>query len=95
MAFGRRNRPSLVETAARTAVIAGTANAVNGRAARRQAAATATAPAEGAASEAGAVNAPVAGDDVIAKIERLATLHASGALTDEEFATLKKQAIGA
>ncbi|WP_207767415.1 hypothetical protein [Arthrobacter glacialis] len=37
MAFGRRNRPSLLGTAARTAVIAGTAtaasNAVNAKAA--------------------------------------------------------------
>ena len=87
MAFGRRTRPSLVETAARTAVITGTASAVTGRAARKQAAAQAqAAPA--------ATPAAAPDEDVIAKIERLAALHASGALSDEEFAALKKQAIG-
>lgn len=88
MVLGRRNRPSIVQTAARAAVISGSAtaasNAVNSRAARRQAAAAPAAPAAPAA----------ANEDVIAKLERLAALHASGALTDAEFATLKAQALG-
>lgn len=33
-------------------------------------------------------------DDVIAQIEKLAALHTSGALTDEEFATAKKKLLG-
>lgn len=91
MAFGRRNRPGLIETAARTAVITGTASAVSGRAARRQAAAQ---PAASAAPEAAAAPTVGANEDVVAKIERLAALHAAGSLTDEEFAALKAQAIG-
>lgn len=96
MAFGRRNRPSLLETAARTAVISGTASAVTGRAARKQAAAAAAAApaAPPVAPTEDATPAATGGDDVIAKIERLAALHSSGALTDDEFAALKKQAIG-
>lgn len=33
-------------------------------------------------------------DDVIAQIEKLAALHQSGALTDEEFTTAKKKLLG-
>ncbi len=33
-------------------------------------------------------------DDVIAQIEKLAALHQSGALTDEEFAAAKKKLLG-
>lgn len=33
-------------------------------------------------------------DDVIAQIERLAALHTSGALSDEEFAAAKKKLLG-
>lgn len=89
MAFGRR-RNSLLGTAARAAVITGTvsatSNAVNGRAARAQQAAAAQA-APAAAAPAAPAAAP--NDDVIAKLERLAALHATGALTDDEFAALK------
>lgn len=82
MAFGRRNRrPSLLGTAARTAVIAGTAtaasNAVNAKAANQNAAA---APLAAAA---------VPEDDLLTRLERLAALHASGALSDSEFAAVK------
>jgi hypothetical protein len=87
-----RRRPTLLQTAARTAVITKTATTVAGNSAQKQAAAAAA-----AAPAAAPVAAPpvaVAGDDVVAKIERLAALHASGALTDEEFAALKLQAIG-
>jgi hypothetical protein len=84
-----RRRPTLLQTAARTAVITKTATTVAGNSAQKQAAAAAA-----AAPAAAPVAAPAANDDVIAKIERLAALHASGALTDEEFAALKMQAIG-
>ncbi|TFC22454.1 SHOCT domain-containing protein [Cryobacterium glucosi] len=99
MAFGRRSR-GLAASAARTAVIVGTAtatsNAVHGSAARKQAAAAAAAPAVAAPI---AATAPVAippaapQEDIISKIERLAALHTAGALTDAEFALLKAQAI--
>lgn len=49
------------------------------------------------AQEAMAQQSPVtapAQDDVIAQIERLAALHQSGALTDEEFAAAKKKLLG-
>jgi hypothetical protein len=88
MAFGRRTR-GLGRTVARTAVITGTAaataNAVNARAAER---AGSPAPAADAAE-----HGPVL--DPYEQLERLGKLHASGVLTDEEFAQLKAKAIGA
>jgi hypothetical protein len=105
MAFGRRNRPSLLGTAARTAVIAGTAtaasNAVNNKAAGQQAAAQQAAEQQLLAQQqaqmlpvpaAAPAAAPV--EDLLTKLERLAALHASGALTDAEFATVKASLIG-
>jgi len=96
-------RPGLLGTAARTAVIAGTAQATAGAVARRQAeraappqqyaappSAAAPAPAPVAAAPAPAAD----GDDIVAKIERLAALHASGVLTDAEFAAAKAAALG-
>jgi hypothetical protein len=38
--------------------------------------------------------APAPADPVVEKINQLAQLHASGALTDEEFAAAKAQALG-
>jgi Short C-terminal domain len=38
--------------------------------------------------------APAPGDPTVEKISQLAQLHASGALTDEEFAAAKAQALG-
>lgn len=77
----------LLRTAARTAVISGTATAVSGRVARRQAAAYA-----GEAAPA-APTAP-APDDNIAEIQELAALHSQGVLTDEEFAAAKAKLLG-
>ncbi|SDE25166.1 SHOCT domain-containing protein [Glycomyces harbinensis] len=88
----RIGRPGLLGTMARTAVIAGTAGAVNrsmNRAAssREQTQADAQAYREQQAPPAAAP--PPAGDDVIAKLGRLAELHDAGALTDAEFAAAK------
>lgn len=97
MAFGRRTRPSLLRTATRAAVITGSAtaasNAVNARA-QAPAAAPLAAPVA-AAPVAVVAAAPVAEatEDIVTRIERLAALHSSGALTDAEFTALKAQAI--
>ncbi|AIY02547.1 hypothetical protein ART_2948 [Arthrobacter sp. PAMC 25486] len=101
MAFGRRNRrPTLLGTAARTAVIAGTAtaasNAVNAKAAGQQATAQQAqmmpVPEAAPAPLAAPAAAPV--DDLLSKLERLAALHSSGALTDAEFTAVKASIIG-
>jgi membrane protease subunit (stomatin/prohibitin family) len=79
--------------AARTAVVAGTATAVSGRVARRQASKydeqqqAAAPPAEAAAA------AP-AQDDQIAKLQELAQLNKQGVLSDEEFAAAKAKVLG-
>ena len=89
MLGSRRGRPSLIgraaQTAARTAVIAGTATAVSGRVAGRQMAPAApqTAAAEPAAAATGLT------DESIARLKQLAELHAAGILTEAEFAEQK------
>ncbi|GAA5230081.1 SHOCT domain-containing protein [Arthrobacter cryoconiti] len=94
MAFGRRNRPSLARTVARTAVVAGTAtaasNAVNARNQPTNATQVATHPFPAAVPP--LQEAPA--DDLLSKLERLAALHSSGALTDAEFAAVKASIIG-
>lgn len=83
----------LVRMAARTAVVAGTATAVSGRVARRQAskydqqqeAAAPPSPAAAAAPEQ---------DDQIAKLQDLAQLNKQGVLSDEEFAAAKAKVLG-
>lgn len=96
--FGsRRNRPSLIgraaHTAARTAVIAGTATAVSGAVAGRQAAkAGQVAAPPPVTSE----PAPAAGlaPEAIEQLKQLADLNRQGILTDEEFATQKARLLG-
>jgi len=94
MALRRMGRPGLIGTAARTAVVVGTASAVTGRAAGRQAAGPPPA-APAPAAQPTPVQAPVAppppaaGDDLVAQLERLGQLAAAGVLTPEEFAAAK------
>jgi hypothetical protein len=91
--------PGLLRGVARTAVIAGTASAVNGRVQRRQAEKFADRDAQiisqreqayqEAAPSAPAAPAAPAPPDPIAQLKDLADLHTSGVLTDEEFAAEK------
>jgi hypothetical protein len=100
--FARRG-PGLVGMAARTAVVAGTATAVSGRVARRQADKYAEQDAayvqqQAAAMEQGmqgaAPPAPAAAPDYAAELEQLAQLKAQGIITEEEFEAKKKQILG-
>lgn len=105
----RPMRPSLVGTAARTAVIAGTATAVSGKvaanqAAKAQAAAAAAAPVAPAPAAAppvaeapAAPAAPAAGgltDELIDQLKKLGELRDAGILTDDEFQAKKTQLLG-
>ena len=89
----------LLRMAARTAVVAGTATAVSGRVARRQARKYQE---EQAQAEPEAAPPPEYApdpaappeDDLTAKVQQLATLHSQGLLTDEEFAAAKAKALG-
>jgi hypothetical protein len=87
---------------ARTAVVAGTATAVSNRVSRRQArrwdaqeteAAPPAAPAPAPVAAPPAA-APVPVDPTTAQLERLAGLHSSGVLSDEEFAAAKARLLG-
>jgi hypothetical protein len=80
-AIMRRRRGGLLGTAARTAVIAGTASAVSGKVGRKQNAAH-QAAAGGASS------------DRISQLERLNELKKSGALTKDEFQREKAKLLG-
>jgi hypothetical protein len=93
-----RRGPGLIGMAARTAVVAGTATAVSGRVARRQQQKYSGQDAaymeqQAAAAQQGAMGAAPAEDET-AQIQKLAKLHASGALTDEEFAAAKAKVLG-
>lgn len=103
MRRARVRRPSLLGTAARTAVVAGTASTVvragDRRAAERaQQAADAQAYREQQAvpppPPAPTIASPPLAEDRIAQLERLAQLHASGVLTDTEFAAEKARILG-
>lgn len=103
--------PRLMRGVARTAVVAGTATAVSGRVARRQAErfadrdqAIAANRGQGYAAGAQAsyqqvAPAPAApepqGPDMITQLKQLGELRDQGILTDEEFAVQKAKILGA
>ncbi|HEY0363545.1 MAG TPA: SHOCT domain-containing protein [Solirubrobacteraceae bacterium] len=89
--------------AARTAVVAGTATAVSGRVARRQAARYGEPSPYGSEPQqyepepqqyAPPPPAPAEEDDATAQLQKLAALHTQGVLTDEEFAAAKAKILG-
>ena len=103
---GRRGRPGLVGTMARTAVIAGTATATSNAVSRRQQG-RAQQQADAAAYQEQQYAPPPpqqyappppvaapAGDDLVTKIQELAQLHQQGILTDDEFAAAKQRLLG-
>lgn len=97
-AMGRRG--GLLGTAARTAVVAGTATAVSSRMAHRHKQRVeqddaaqmqeAAAPADVPAATAPAENSDTGGG-ILDQLERLAALRTQGVLTDEEFAAAKQR----
>ena len=109
MRRSRNNRPSLIGTAARTAVVVGTATAVSGavagsqqqKAAAKQAEASAAqqqalAEQQAALEAAQPAAAPAAGltDDTLAQLKKMGELHQAGILSDEEFAAMKTKLLG-
>jgi hypothetical protein len=90
----------LLRMAARTAVVAGTATAVSGRVARRQAARYDEQDAQQYAQEPQYAPQPQyapeppAEEDDTAQLQKLAALHTQGVLTDEEFAAAKAKILG-
>lgn len=100
-----RRRPSLIGTAARTAVIAGTATAVSGNVARnqhqaaQQQAAAKQAQVDAAVQDAMAQQAPVLpppmgvppANDLVAQLQQLADLRTAGILSDAEFEAAKSK----
>ncbi len=84
--------PRLGRAVARTAVIAGTATAVSGKVAQRQA----DKQEEKESAQAAAAPAPAAAPetDAVSEIERLGALKEKGLLTDEEFAAAKAKILG-
>jgi len=88
----------LLRMATRTAVVAGTATAVSGRVARRQAAKydqqtqQAAPPPEQYAAP--AAPPPPPADDSMEQLQKLAELHTQGVLSDEEFAAAKAKILG-
>jgi hypothetical protein len=98
--------PGLLRGVARTAVVAGTASAVNGRVQRRQAEKFADRDAQIAAQRQQAYDAQqapppqaapppaAAAPDTIQQLKDLADLKAQGILTEEEFAAQKAKILG-
>lgn len=92
--------PGLLRGVARTAVIAGTASAVNGRVQRRQAERFADRDAQIYADRqqayAAATSTPTSAgsSDRIEQLRELGELRSSGVLTDEEFAAEKARIMG-
>lgn len=106
----RFGRPGLLGTAARTAVIAGTAQATAGAIGRRQAnraqeqyqaeqypaAQQAPPPPQPAPPPAAGPTPPSAhsNDELLAQLTQLGDLHGQGVLTDAEFAAAKAKLLG-
>jgi hypothetical protein len=98
--------PGLLRGVARTAVVAGTASAVNGRVQRRQAEKFAGRDAQIVAqrqeaydqqappSPAAPSPAPASSGDVVQQLKDLADLKNQGILTEEEFAAQKARILG-
>lgn len=90
--------------ATRTAVVAGTATAVSGRVAHRQAQKydqqayeqqqQAAAQQQAAQQQAPAQPAAPPEDEATAQLKNLANLHSQGVLTDEEFSAAKAKVLG-
>ncbi len=105
---GRRRRPSLVGTVARTAVVAGTAQAAAGRVHRNQqtrwsqqdaaaAAAMTAPPAAPPVAPAPAPTAPSPAQDLdaqLAQLAQLGELRDQGILTEAEFEAKKARILG-
>jgi putative oligomerization/nucleic acid binding protein len=92
-----RRGPGLVRGMARTAVVAGTATAVSGRVARRQQQRWAQQSGEATQQQSAAAPPPPAAPasgDVTSQLQELASMHASGALTDDEFEAAKARVLG-
>ena len=89
----RRRGPGLMRMAAGTAVIAGTAGAVRHHQEQKYQSQEAQAYEQQAAAAPAPAAAPAV-DPVTAQIQQLAALHASGAISDEEFAAAKAKALG-
>jgi hypothetical protein len=85
----RNGRPGLIGTAARTAVIAGTATAtigaVGGRSQPQPQAVPQAAPSPAA---------PALTEETIAKLKQLGELHTAGVLNEQEFAQAKAKLLG-
>jgi Short C-terminal domain len=90
--------PPLLRGIARTAVVAGTATAVSNRVSQRQAERWASQGQGAPAYLGGAPAAPAAPGTApaapIDQLKELGELHASGVLTDEEFAAQKAKLLG-
>jgi hemolysin activation/secretion protein len=92
----------LLRMAARTAVVAGTATAVSGRVARRQAARYDQQEQQQYAQQPQYAPPPqyapepqeAPEEDATAQLQNLAALHTQGVLTDEEFAAAKAKILG-
>jgi hypothetical protein len=87
--------PGLLRGVARTAVVAGTATAVSNRVSRRQAERWAVQEQPQAYAAPPQAAAPAPQSDSIAQLKQLGELHASGVLTDEEFAAQKAKILNA
>jgi hypothetical protein len=91
--LGPRRGPGIVRGVARTAVVAGTATAVSGRVARRQAERFGE---QDAAMAQQAAPAPPAApsSDTASQLKEIAQMKADGILSDEEFAAAKAKILG-